>query len=243
MDSHDRGHRLLAAFLAGELNPADAPRWDEHLLACEQCWRAVREDRAGRQAARLLRQPPPPGLADRVAFAVELAAAGTIVRQRPRRGMRMRWRWLAAAGVLAAAVAVTVAVLLPVGRETGTMPAAVAAVARYAQTVPPARHPGPGPGGPGAPVEVGHPVTVAAGGQQMVLRVWRLGDVEAVVAVSAQPFAMPAGAHGAAGPGMAWTARLGSIGLYCRNGNASELVAARVPEAQLAALAARLPPA
>jgi hypothetical protein len=243
MDSHDRGHRLLAAFLAGELNPADAPRWDEHLLACEQCWRAVREDRAGRQAARLLRQPPPPGLADRVAFAVELAAAGTIARQRPRHRMRLRWRWLAAAGALAGAVAVTVAVLLPGGRETGTMPAAVAAVARYAQTVPPARHPGPGLGRPGAPVEVGHPVTVAAGGQQMVLRTWRLGDVEAVVAVSAQPFAMPARAHGVTGPGMAWTARLGSIGLYCRNGRTSELVAARVPETQLAALAARLPPA
>ena len=243
MDSHDRGHRLLAAFLAGELNPADAPRWDEHLLACEQCWRAVREDRAGRQAARLLRQPPPPRLADRVAFAVELAAAGTIARQRPRHRMRLRWRWLAAAGALAAAVAVTVAVLLPGGRESGTMPAAVAAVARYAQTVPPARQPGPGPGRPGAPVEVGPPVTVAAGGQQMVLRVWRLGDVEAVVAVSAEPFAMPARAHGVTGPGMAWTARLGSIGLYCRNGRTSELVAARVPETQLVALAARLPPA
>ena len=75
MDSHDRGQRLLGAFLAGELNPADAPRWDEHLLACEQCWRAVREDRVGRQAAQLLRQPPPPGLADRVAFAVEMASA------------------------------------------------------------------------------------------------------------------------------------------------------------------------
>jgi hypothetical protein len=243
MDSHDRGHRLLAAFLAGELNPADAPRWDEHLLECEQCWRAVREDRAGCQAAQLLRQPPPPGLADRVRFAVELAAAGTVARQRPRRGIRLRWRLLAAAGALAATVAVTVAVLLPGGRETGTMPAAVAAVARYARTVPPARHPGPGPGRPGAPVEVGHPVTVAAGGQQMVLRVWRLGDVEAVVAVSAQPFAMPAGAHGVTGPGMAWTARLGSIGLYCRNGHISELVAAPVPETQLAALAARLPPA
>jgi anti-sigma factor RsiW len=243
MDSHDRHQRLLGAFLAGELNPADAPRWDEHLLACEQCWRAVREDRAGRQAARLLRQPPPTRLADRVAFAVELAAAGTIARQRPRRGMRMRWRWLAAAGALAAAVAVTVAVLLPGGRETGTMPAAVAAVARYAQAAPPARHTGPGPGRPGAPVEVGHPVTVAAGGQQMVLRVWRLGDVEAVVAVSTEPFAMPAGAHSVTGPGMAWTARLGSIGLYCRNGHTSELVAARVPETQLAALAARLPPA
>src|SRR5215470_4061569 len=172
MDSHDRRHRMLAAFLAGELNPADAPRWDEHLLECERCWRAVREDRAGRRAAQLLRQPAPPGLADRVAFAVELAAAGTVARQRPGQGMRLRWRWLAAAGGLAATAAVTVAVLLPSGRETGATPAAVAAVARYAQTVPPARHPGPGPGWPGAPVEVGHPVTVAAGGQQMVLRVW-----------------------------------------------------------------------
>jgi anti-sigma factor RsiW len=245
MDSHERHQRLLGAFLAGELNSADARRWDEHLLACEQCWRAVREDRAGRQAAQLLRQPPPPGLADRVAFAVELAAAGTIARQRPRHRARLRrhWRWLAAAGGLAATVAVSVAVLLPSGRGTGATPAAVAAVARYAQTVPPARHPGPGPGRPGAPVEVGHPVTVAAGGQQMVLRVWRLGDVEAVVAVSAQPFAMPARAHGVTGPRMAWTARLGSIGLYCRNGHTSELVAARIPETQLAALATRLPPA
>ncbi|MEP7022833.1 MAG: hypothetical protein ABJB47_03285 [Actinomycetota bacterium] len=127
---------------------------------------------------------------------------------------------------------------IPRGRRAGPW----RSVARYAQTVPPARHPGPGPGRPGAPVEVGHPVTVAAGGQQMVLRVWRLGDVEAVVAVSAQPFAMPAHAHGATGPGMAWTARLGSIGLYCRNGHTSELVAAPVPETQFAALAARLPP-
>jgi anti-sigma factor RsiW len=241
MDGHDR---LLAAFLAGELNPADARRWDEHLLGCERCWRAVREDRAGRQAARLLCQPPPPGLADRVRFAVDLAAAGSIVPEQRRHRARLRWHWLAGAGAVAAAVAVAVAVLLlPGGREAPAMPAAVAAVARYAETIPPAPGQGPGPGGPAAPVEVGHPVTVAAGGQRMVLRTWRLGDVEAVVAVSAQPFAMPARARGMAGPGMAWTARLGSIGLYCRNGRTSELVAARVPEAQLAALAARLPPA
>lgn len=243
MDGHDAGRRLLAAFLAGDLSPADARAWDEHLLACERCWRAVREDRAGRQAAQLLREPPPPGLADRVRFAVELAAAGTIAPSRPRRGMRPRWRWLAGTGVIAATVAVAVAVLLPGGRETPAMPAAVAVVARYAQQLPPAWPPGPGPGGPGAPAEVGHPVTMAAGGQQMVLRVWRLGDVEAVVAVSTQPFAMPARADGVTGPGMAWTARLGSIGLYCRNGSTSELVAAPVPQAQLAALAARLPPA
>ena len=241
MDSHDRRHQLLAAFLTGELNPADAPQWDDHLLECEQCWRAVREDRAGRQAADVLCQPAPPGLADRVAFAVELAAAADTAQRHTRHGMRLRWRWLASAGALACAVAVTVAVLLPGGRETGSMPAAVTAVARYAEAVPPWPHHGAGPGGSAAPVEVGHPVTVAAGGQQMVLRVWRLGRVEAVVAVSAQPFPMPTRAHGLTGPGMAWTARLGNIGLYCRNGHTSELVAAPVPEAQLAALAAWLP--
>ena len=241
MDSHDRRHRLLTAFLTGKLDPADASRWDEHLLECEQCWRALRDDRAGRHAAQILRQPAPPGLAERVAFAVELAAAGDTAQRHPRHGMRLRWRWLASAGALACAVAVTVAVLLPGGREAGSMPAAVAAVARYAEAVPPAPHHGAGSGGPTAPVEVGHPVTVAAGGQQMVLRVWRLGRVEAVVAVSSQPFPMPVRAHGVTGPGMAWTAQLGSIGLYCRNGHTSELVAAPVPEAQLAALAAWLP--
>src|SRR5215510_10190371 len=99
MDSHDR---LLTAFLAGELDRAGARRWDEHLLACERCWRAVREDRAGRQAAQVLRRPAPPGLADRVTFAVEMAAARAAAprQARPpahalglgRCGRRRRWR-------------------------------------------------------------------------------------------------------------------------------------------------------
>ena len=76
MDGHERHDRLLGAFLAGALDPAAARRWDEHLLECEQCWRAVQQDRDGRRAAELLRQPAPPVLADRVAFAVEVAAAG-----------------------------------------------------------------------------------------------------------------------------------------------------------------------
>src|SRR5260370_17785937 len=88
MDSRDRDHRLLGAFLAGELDPAAARRWDAHLLECEQCWQAVREDRAGRQAAQLLRRPAPPGLADRVAFAVAVAAPGPAPRRRARPGTR-----------------------------------------------------------------------------------------------------------------------------------------------------------
>ena len=247
MDSHDR---LLAGFLAGELDPADAQRWDEHLLECERCWRAVREDRAGRQAAQMLRQPAPPALADRVAFAVELAAAARTAARRQarppgrapgrgRRGRRLRWRLAGAGAVAAGLVATLLVVLLPGGRQAGSVPAVVAAVARYAQAIPP-------PTGKqypqrAAPVQVGRPVTVMAGGQQIVLRTWRLGGAEAVVAVSGHPFPMPARARGVSGQGMAWSARLGRLGLYCLNGPTSELVAAPVPAAQLAALAARLP--
>ena len=247
MDSHDQ---LLAAFLAGDLDPADAQRWDEHLLQCERCWRAVREDRAGRQAAQVLRQPAPPGLADRVAFAVEMAAGVPAAAQRQarpparargrgRRGRRLRWRLAGAGAVAAGLVATLLVALLPGGRQAGRVPAAVAAVARYAQAIPPPsgeqrpRH--------AAPVQVGRPVTVMAGGQRIVLRTWRLGGTEAVVAVSGHPFPMPARARGVSGPGMAWSARLGRLSLYCLNGRPSELVAAPVPAAELAALAARLP--
>jgi anti-sigma factor RsiW len=259
MDSPDRQHRLLGAFLAGELDATGARRWDEHLLECEQCWQAVREDRASRQAAQLLRQPAPPGLADRVAFAVEVAAAGRAATQRrarpgtrsprrARRGTRSsrlarpdRWllQGLAGAAALAVGLAVTLVVLLlPGGRAV--VPAAVAAVARYAQAVPPPardQH----PGARVAPVEVGRPVIVTAGGQRIVMRTWRLGATEAVVAVSGQPFPMPDRAQAVPGGGMAWSARLGKLGLYCLNGRRSELVAAPVQAAELAGLAARLP--
>ena len=253
MDSRDRHDRLLAAFLAGELDPAEARRWDEHLLECEACWRAVREDRVGRQAAQMLRAPAPPGLADRVAFAVEVAAAGRTARPRLtrpdtrslRRGPRgRRWRWrLAGAGMVAAGAAATVmVVLLPGGHQAGGVPAAVAAVARYAQAIaPPARDQHSYSGGRAVRVQLGGPVPVTVGGQRIVLRTWRLGGAEAVVATSGRPFPMPAGARGVPGRGMAWSARLGRLGLFCLNGRTSELVAAPVPAAELAVLAARLP--
>ena len=251
MDGRDRACRLLAGFLAGDLDPAEARRWDEHLLECEACWRAVREDLAGRQAAQVLRQPAPPGLADRVAFAVEVAAAdrsATPGRARPpARSSRWArsggWPRLAGAGTVAVAVVVTlVVVLLPGGHQARSVPAAVAAVADYSQAVPPpARGQHHVSGGEVAPVQVGHPVTVTVGGQKIVLRTWRLGGTEAVVAVSSKPFPMPAHAQSVAGSGMAWSARLGKLSLYCLNGRTSELVAAPVPAAELAALAARLP--
>jgi len=242
MDGHDK---MLAAFLAGDLDDDGARRWDEHLLQCERCWRAVREDRAGRQAAALLRRPVPPGLADRVAFAVEVTAVrghgqrNARPRWRVHLGSRLRWQF-AGAGMLAVGAAITLlAVLLPGGRQAGSVPAAVAAVARYAQAVPsPDREQ---PSSAAAPAEVGRPVTLMAGGQRIVVRTWRLGGIEAVVAVSARPFPRPDDAQGVSGGGMAWSARLGKLGLYCVNGQTSELVAAPVPDAELAALAARLP--
>ena len=237
MDGHDR---LLAAFLAGDLDWAAARRWDEHLLECEQCWQAIREDRAGRQAAGLLYQPAPPRLADRVGFAVELAAAGTASPWRSP-GIRLRRSWIAAAGALAVGLAVTLVVLLlPAGRAT--MPAPVAAVAHYAETLrSPGHQAGLGTGEHAAPLRVGHPVTITAGGHRIVLRTWRLAGIEVAEARSGQPFPMPPGARGMTGGGMAWVARVGKLSLYCINGRTSELVAAAVPAAALAALAARLP--
>ena len=65
----------LVAFLAGELAPEEERSFDEHLLGCEQCWRAVQADRAARLALEQLRQPAPTGLQGRVAASVALAAA------------------------------------------------------------------------------------------------------------------------------------------------------------------------
>src|SRR6516225_3638834 len=108
MDGHDR---LLQAFLGGDLGPADARRFDEHLLECEACWRSVRENRAGRMAAQLLRHQPPPDLADSVAFAVEIAALARPqgqARAPSRLGLR-----LAGGGIALVAALVVLFVLLP----------------------------------------------------------------------------------------------------------------------------------
>ena len=240
MDGHDS---MLQAFLAGDLESAGARRFDEHLLECEMCWRAVREDRAGRLAAQALRRQAPRGLTDRVAFAVEVAASTRPQGLPANAHSRLGWR-LAGGGTVVLGVLVTMLVLLPGVRGNPHMPAAVQAVAHYAQALAP-------PAGPGrsqtggrqtTPAEVGRPLYVTADGQRIVLRTWRLGDTEAVVAVSGRPFPMPSGATASSGGGMAWSARIGRLGLYCLNGRTSELVAAPVPSAELPLLAAQLPP-
>ena len=56
----------LVAFLAGELSSEEERRFHEHLLGCEQCWRAVQADQAARHALEQLSQPAPAGLQGRV---------------------------------------------------------------------------------------------------------------------------------------------------------------------------------
>src|SRR5260221_9082242 len=134
MDSHDR---MLAAFVAGDLGMADARRWDEHLLECERCWRAVREDGDARQAAERLRLPPPPGLAAQVRFAVELAAAaGTTPCPPGRRRGSPTWVRLAVGGAAAAAFPVLALVLVP-SAGPGRVPPAGAAGARRPRALSP----------------------------------------------------------------------------------------------------------
>jgi anti-sigma factor RsiW len=239
MDGHDS---LLQAFLGGDLGPDDVRRFDQHLLECEACWRAVRDNRAGRMAAQMLRQPAPPDLADRVAFAVEIAASER-PRRRARAPSRLGLRLAGGGTALLAALVVLLVVLLPGVGGTPPMPAAVQAVAHYAQSMTPAAGSARSQAGgrQAAPVEVGQPVSVTVGGQRILMRTWRLGGTEAVVAVSQRPFPMPAGATAGSGGGMAWSARLGKLGMYCVNSRTSELVAAPVPAAELPTLAARLP--
>ena len=61
-------------FLAGELSPEEERLFDEHLLACQHCWRAVQADRSARLALEKFREPAPAGLQGRVALSVALAA-------------------------------------------------------------------------------------------------------------------------------------------------------------------------
>jgi anti-sigma factor RsiW len=223
----DRHERMLIAFLAGDLDEESSSRWDEHLLGCERCWRAVREDRLGKAAAARLRESAPPELAERVRFAVELAGHPS---RRP-----LRWVF-AGGGLLAAALVTVIAVVL----STSTQPAdppTIAAVVRIAQDMPApaATH----STAPGTPVLVGPPVEVIAAGAHVRLWYYQIGGVPAVVALSDQPFPMPSEAAPLSTGGMPWTATRGRVALYCPQSNV--VIAAPVAASELPALASRLP--
>lgn len=221
----------LAAFLAGELPPEEAEAVDVHLLTCEECWHAVREDRAGRAALELLVTPPPPGLAERVRLAVELEAAPSPASRR-RRKSAMRRRL--AALILAALVLVAGTVSGIVVHGGDGDPAPVAALTARAAAAP-------APTGTAA----GRGTWMALGGERVLLRKFSVEGIPTLVAMATHPFPMPAASAVVAGSSRrAWMAsRAGGIGLYCVNapaGQHSMLVAARMPAVQLPHVLAHL---
>jgi hypothetical protein len=220
----------LIAFLAGDLKPDKERDFDVHLLNCESCWAAVRDDRTARALLEQLRDPLPTGLADRISLAVEVHSPT------PRRRVRRRLTLLCGAALLL--VAAVIGVVAAVGPVAPSASPAVTAVVHFAQLIP--GRPGAPPANP-TPTVLGTPIALTTGGQHVNLAYYQVGTTEAVVASSPQQFAMPAGGRRVGGPpGMAWSATRAGITLFCLNGPRPILLAAAVPLTELQALAAQL---
>ncbi len=250
----------VVAFLGGELDAEEAAELDDHLLACEECWMAVREDRAGRRLVERLLEPLPAGLADRVSLSIELAARAAksaavdprdgaaaggprrlwrpVVRPRPSSGRPAPWaarrRTLLAAAVAAAAAAVAVPLALSVSGGGAADPPAVAAVVAMAST---------DGGAPSALAAQHTREQVMIGGRPVELSAYRVHGVLTLVATARRPFAMPASTYAAGSSAQAWMATRGAVGVYCLNappGGESMLLAAVMPAVALPGVALRL---
>ena len=244
--THDDGR--LVAFLNGQLSDADEQAFDQHLLDCEACWRAVQEDRTGRLALERLRLPAPAGLADRVTASVALAgkspAAPTGGAGRGRHfrrsghhgGPRRPKRLVAAVAAVAVLVLATLGAVL--GWTLGDRPAGdpaqitgvVAMMSPAAMT--------------SSALRAGERFDF--GGQPLTVRAYRVHGVVTLVATSARPFPMAASAHLLPGSSpAAWMATRGPLAMYGVNrppgtGGGSMFLVAATPMAQLPQLAARL---
>jgi hypothetical protein len=232
----------ISSFLAGELSADEERRFDEHLLGCEGCWRAVQADRAARLALEQLREPAPAGLQGRVASSIALAASegegGSVVvgRERPhslmRRAMATRRLRLVAAASLLLVVAAGSFAWLAVPRSAAPDPAQVAAVVDMMT-----------PGSaPATALRAGEHLVI--GGQRLVVRAYELEGTEEIVATSARPFAVPPTSHLLTGPSpKAWMATKGRLSMYGVNrqpGGESMFLVAAMPMAEMPQLAARL---
>jgi Putative zinc-finger len=110
-----------AVYLAGSLDAAARERFEEHLLACEECWGEVRTAHRGRALAESLREVAPQPLRERVRASV--AAASRSERRRRRRPL--------AAVVAVAILAVVAGVFLARQDGPGQPPVIAAAAASY----------------------------------------------------------------------------------------------------------------
>jgi Putative zinc-finger len=110
-----------AVYLAGILDAAERERFEDHLLACEECWGEVRTAHRGRALAESLREVAPQPLRERVRASVAAAA----------RSERRRRRPLVAVAVAATVLAVVVGGLLARQDDVGQPAVIAAAVASY----------------------------------------------------------------------------------------------------------------
>lgn len=223
----------LAAYLAHELSDEDARALEQHLLGCDECWRAVQLERAGHQALELLREPAPIGLGDRIAMAVEVQERSAVPARRwtpsaTRAPARRRVAYLAV-GLVAASVLSVLGLELSGG--SGDPPQIAAVMAMMTPNTTP----------PSALLSGEHRMI----DHQMVsLRAVVVHGEEAIVAISQHPFPMPQSSHLLAGSSeKAWMATDGSLSMYGINradNHSSMFLVSTMPMAELPELAARL---
>lgn len=228
-------HELpLAPFLAGDLDPASARAVDEHLLSCDSCWLAVREDRAGRAIASALRESTDPQSRDRIRLVLELAPTPGAAR-RAHRTHAGRVSHLAVPGALVALVLAVLTTLVMWPRQatpTGDSTALHRVVA-LATNLP--RTTG---SGAATPVVVWSSRITRGLGQAMTVQTYAYAGHTALVATSPRPFPMPPDAHMPTGRAMPWTIARGRVTVYCPH--AGVLLAGPESPNQLAALARAL---
>lgn len=114
---------VLLDYLDGAMGPRAAEQFEGHLLACDECWRAVASDRAGRDVIRAARESAPSTLADRVQLAVSLSVHPSP----PRR----TWRVAALAAVAVLVVGVSTSVI---PRDRAAEPDLIAVATAFAAT-------------------------------------------------------------------------------------------------------------
>lgn len=236
--------RQVVAFLNGQLSQAEEQGFDEHLLTCESCWRAVRQDRAGRLALERLRVSGPPGLADRVTISVGLASRpgadspDSGRRWPPGRRFRLGFGRGRSGGLLVGAafgIALVAALLSWTlsGSQSSDPPQIASVVSMMTAKT-----------DDSTALRGGEHFDF--GGQSVAVRAYRVEGVTTLVATSGRPFPMPASSHLLAGSSStAWMATRGSLALYGVNRSPGDdrqsmFLVAPMPMARLPQVAAKL---
>jgi hypothetical protein len=197
----------IVAYLAGDLDPDGAADFERHLLRCESCWSAVRDDRKGRELAEQLRTLAPSGLRDRVRANIELAAATAPSRR------KLPVRKLAAI----AAVAVVVAGGAFFGLHRSGDPAVVSDVLAMA-----GHH------------ARGSSTVRVYDGRRVRISMYEMHGTPVVLARSTDPFPMPAHAMPLRGVrGEPWIASRDGMTMLCLSQPSHVLLAGHMPPADL----------